>query len=82
MSNLTRNVLREELLPNLFSLFAAVGKGIPYNVHEKIRVVSWVHDTVFDHTLSKNGTVDKYVDVEIGNGSRVICGIGEVDVEL
>jgi len=51
-------------------------------MYKEIRVVPRMHNCILNHTLSKDGAIDKDIDVEIGNGSRVVCRIGEIHVEL
>jgi len=74
--------LGKELLPYRLSVFAAIGERIPDNMYKEIRVVPRMHNCILNHTLSKDGAIDKDIDVEIGNGSRVVCRIGEIHVEL
>jgi len=51
-------------------------------MYKEIRVVPRMHNCILNHTLSKDGAIDKDIDVERGDGRRVVCRIGEIHVEL
>jgi hypothetical protein len=78
----TRDVLGQKFATNNLAFFATVGKWVPNHVHNKISIVSRPHGRVFDHTLPKNGAINEDIDVEIGDGSRVVRRIREIYVKL
>lgn len=76
---LTRYVLGKPLSAHGPTLVAAVSKWIPYCRHRDIGVVSRVNENVLYNTLSDKGLVNENMDIEVGDGGRIVRGVRKVD---
>lgn len=72
------DVLAEEFAAYGGALFAAEGQGVPVRGDWDVGVVSGADVEVFHCGVAEEGVVGKNVDVDIGDGGRVVCGIGQV----
>lgn len=72
------NVLGEELAADCSAWFAAEGGGVPVGYDWDVGVVARADGEVLDSRVAKESVVVQDVDVNIGNGGRVVGRVGQV----
>ena len=77
-----RDVLREQLSADLSRFFSAKASGIPGRFDEDIGIVSSCDINVPCSCIADDGSVVKYVQVEVRNICCVFGRVGEVDEGL
>ena len=73
-----RDVLAEKFTANCSAWLTAEGGRIPVSDDGDVGVVAWADVEVFDSGMAEESVVVQDIDVDVGNGGRVVGWVGQV----